>query len=294
MDYIKETHGGSVRQACKLLNIYPSVYYYHPKSKDDEAVCEQLQLMAELHNTWGFWMMFHRLRKLNFHDNHKRVYRIYTSMNLNLRRKHKKRLPTRVKNPLLQPLHPNLSWSMDFMHDGLFQGKPFRSFNVIDDFNREVLTISLDRSLTSERIVRELDRLVEWRGKPESIRVDNGPEFISQTLADWSKDQQISLIFIQKGKPHQNGYIERFNRTYREEVLDCYAFDNLKQAQTLTKAWMWVYNNERPHSSLKYLTPTEFMLKYGKIHIKNDRMDFPTFQHDSNYNWKSLILNATK
>lgn len=130
--------------------------------------------MAEVHNRWGFWMMFHRLRMLQFNDNHKRVYRIYTEMKLNLRRKHKKRLPSRILNPLVQPLHHNLSWSMDFMHDGLFQGKPFRAFNVIDDFNREVLTIAIDTSLTSARVERELDKLIEWRGKPSSLRVDNG------------------------------------------------------------------------------------------------------------------------
>lgn len=172
-------------------------------------------MMAELHNRWGFWMMFHRLRMLQFNDNHKRVYRIYTEMKLNLRRKHKKRLPSRILNPLVQPLHHNLTWSMDFMHDGLFQGKTFRAFNVIDDFNREVLTIAIDTSLTSERVIRELDKLIEWRGKPSSLRVDNGPEFISQSLSDWAERHRINIVFIQKGKPHQNGYIERFNRTFR-------------------------------------------------------------------------------
>lgn len=141
-------------------------------------------------------------------------------MKLNLRRKHKKRLPSRILNPLVQPLHPNLTWSMDFMHDGLFQGRSFRAFNVIDDFNREVLTIAIDTSLTSDRVKRELDKLIEWRGKPECLRVDNGPEFISQQLSDWAEENKIRIVFIQKGKPHQNGYIERFNRTFREEVLD--------------------------------------------------------------------------
>ncbi len=141
---------------------------------------------------------------------------------------------------------------MDFMHDGLFEGKPFRAFNVIDDFNREALTIAIDTSLTSERVIRELNKLIEWRGKPEYLRVDNGPEFISQGLSDWAAEHDIKIIFIQKGKPHQNGYIERFNRTFREEVLDTYAFDNLRQARLMAQAWMWVYNNERPHSSLGY------------------------------------------
>lgn len=182
---------------------------------------------------------------------------------------------------------------MDFMHDGLFQGKPFRAFNVIDDFNREVLTIAIDTSLTSERVIRELGKLIEWRGRPEYLRVDNGPEFIAQALNDWTESQQIKINFIQKGKPHQNGYIERFNKTYREEVLDSYAFDNLQQVRLLTRAWMWVYNNERPHSALGFETPTQFLLKYGKLHHpKKDEVEFTTFQQDDDYNWKSIVLDA--
>ena len=293
MRYICDEHNGSIRQACKLMNLHQAIYYYRPKPKGDEPIREQLQSMAQLHSRWGFWMMFYRLRMLHFKDNHKRVYRIYTEMKLNLRRKHKRRLPARIIHPLLQPLHHNLTWSMDFMHDGLFEGKPFRSFNVIDDFNREALTIAIDTSLTSQRVIRELDKLIEWRGKPEHLRVDNGPEFVAQALADWADGHQIKISFIEKGKPHQNGYIERFNKTYREEVLDSYAFDNLRQARLLTQAWIWVYNNERPHSSLGYQTPTQFLLKYGKLHHPQKAdAEFSTFQQDGNYNWKSILLNA--
>ena len=250
--------------------------------------------MAHLHSRWGFWMMYHRLRAMDYKDNHKRVYRIYTEMRLNLRRKYKKRLPARVQQPLNQPLYHNLTWSMDFVHDGLYHGKTFRSFNVIDDFNREVLAISIDTSLTSLRVIRELTKIVEWRGKPERLRVDNGPEFIAQAMEDWCKQHNIELVFIQKGKPHQNGYIERFNRTYRDEVLDVFAFENLSQARLLTSAWMWIYNNERPHSSLGYLPPTQFLLKYGKLHhpAKTDA-EFPTFQQDDNNDWKSIFLEKS-
>jgi len=238
--------------------------------------------------------MHHHLRLMNHHWNHKRVYRIYTDMKLNLRRKHKRRLPARILEPLLQPLYPNLHWSMDFMHDGLINGSPFRSFNVIDDFNREALNITLDTCLTSQRVIRELEKVIEWRGKPERIRVDNGPEFIAQAMESWSESKGITLKFIQKGKPHQNGYVERFNRSYREEVLDSFAFNNIKEAQTLSNAWIWVYNNERPHSSLNYLTPAAFLLKYGKLHNPlKPTEEFPTFQQDINNTWNSLLLSAT-
>lgn len=238
--------------------------------------------------------MFGRLRLLNYPDNHKRVYRIYTDMKLNLRRKYKKRLPARVREPLVQPQGPNMTWSMDFMHDGLINGKSFRSFNLIDDYNREVLTVVLDTSLTSNRVIRELEKLLEWRGKPQKIRVDNGPEFVSQVMEDWARSKAIELKFIQKGKPYQNGYIERFNKTYRQEVLDNYAFDNLNQARTMTEAWMWMYNNERPHSSLNYLTPRAFVLeRLDALALPGAGEDLATFERDAQNTWESLFLNAT-
>jgi putative transposase len=283
-----QEHELSLRQACKLLNISSSVYYYKPQPSDDNEVMEALRELAQLHSSWGFWMMYYRLRTCNYTWNHKKVYRIYTMMKLNMRRKFKRRLPTRVKNPLVYPIGPNITWSMDFVHDGLISGKAFRSFNVLDDFNREALNITIDTSLTSKRVIRELNTLIDWRGKPEKIRVDNGPEFIAQALECWAEEREIELTFIQKGKPQQNALVERFNRTYKEEVLDKFAFDTLKQTQVLTNAWMWVYNNERPHSSLQYHTPASFLLKYGKR-----ENTFPTFQQDCNNDWKSLLLDAT-
>ena len=284
----------SVHQACGLFGLSETVFYYKAKTKRDDRIIEdELRSLADVHTNWGFWMMFYHLRLNNHKWNHKKVYRVYKDMKLNMRRKYKRRLPSRVKEPLLQPIMPNITWSMDFMHDSLQFGKTFRSFNVIDDFNREALNITIDTSLNSKRVIRELNQLIDWRGKPEKIRVDNGPEFIAFALMQWAKELGIELQFIQKGKPQQNGYIERFNRSYRTEILDAYAFDNLKQARMLTHAWMWSYNNERPHSSLKYHTPTQFMLKYGKLHVTDATKEFPTFQHDNiNNNLKSIILDA--
>ena len=125
------------------------------------------------------------------------------------------------------------------------------------------------------------------------IRVDNGPEFIAVALEQWCEKNHISLKFIQKGKPSQNGYIERFNRTFREEVLDSFSFESLSQARLYTQAWMWMYNNERPHKSLLYHTPVDFLLKYGKLHLPTEcPQEFPTFQQNINYNWNFLILNV--
>jgi putative transposase len=287
VNYAKEEHGISTRQALKLFAIQPSVYYYQCKPHDDDQVRAELAKLAQLHHRWGFWMMHHYLRRLNFLWNHKKVYRVYTDMQLNLRRKHKKRLPARVMEPLLWPIKPNITWSMDFMHDTLSNGVNFRTLNIIDDFNREALTITMDTSLTSKRVIRELDQLIAWRGAPQKIRVDNGPEFIADALASWADHRKIEIKFIEKGKPYQNGYMERFNRSFREEVLDAYSFTRIKEAQAMAHAWMWIYNNQRPHSALGYKPPVAFL---------DERLQgyaFPTFIQNTNLDWNSLVLNVT-
>ncbi len=157
-------------------------------------------------------------------------------MGLNLRRKTKKRLLSRIAEPLLQPIVANETWSMDFMHDVLGSGVKFRSFNVIDDYNHEGLNIALDTTLNAKRVVKELDQLIAWRGTPRRIRVDNGPEYISETMPLWAVEREIELKFVETGSPYQNGYVERFNKSYREEVLDTFKFRKLGEARALTQA----------------------------------------------------------
>jgi len=274
----------SFRQACRTFNLSTSVYRRTRVRKVDDLFLHELIIKeAENHPTWGFWKIFHRVRMEGITVNHKLLYRLYREANLHLRRKTRKRVPLRIKQPLLQPLMPNINWSMDFMRDTLWAGKPFRTFNIIDDFNREVLNITVSKSITCKRVVDELNKLTEWRGLPQSIRVDNGPEFIAQTLRDWCDhpDRKIDLVFIQKGKPNQNGYIERLNRTFREDILDSYLFDAVEQAQEFANQWIWMYNNERPHESIQNLPPRQFLLKYGKLHAHpRGYTEFPTFQQD--------------
>ena len=190
--------------------------------------------------------------------NYKRVRRVYKLMHLNIRRKSKRRVPARVKEPLLVPEATNSSWSMDFMSDSLVSGRKVRVLNVIDDFNREALCIHAGMSLPSERVISILEDVIDWRGKPKQIRTDNGPEFTSTAFADWCSLNNIELKYTQPGKPMQNGFIERFNRTYREEILDAYLFDELEQIATLSDKWMEDYNTKRPHESLNGLTPKKY------------------------------------
>lgn len=158
---------------------------------------------------------------------------------------------------------------MDFMHDALMSGRRFRTFNVVDDFNREALAIEIDLSLPAARVIRVLERVVAWRGYPKKLRMDNGPEFISTALAEWAEEHCIELDFIEPGKPTQNSFIERFNRTYRDEVLNMYVFKTLNEARELTQNWITQYNNERPHDSLMDLTPWEYLAKYQPLENSN-------------------------
>lgn len=189
--------------------------------------------------------------------NHKRVYRIYRELELNLRIKPKKRLLREKPEPLTIPATTNQVWLMDFMHDALGDGRSFRLFNVLDDFNREGLAIEVDLSLPSVRVIRALEQVIEWRGKPKVIRCDNGPEYVSGALLHWAAKQQIRIEYIQPGKPQQNAYVERFNRTVRYDWLGQYIFDSIEQVQQEATRWLWTYNNERPNMALGGITPMQ-------------------------------------
>ncbi len=238
--------------------------YYYKSQKDDTEVIEVLQDLAFKHPTYGFRKLYAYIRRSGKQWNHKRIYRVYKLLKLNRKRKGKRRLPSRVKQPLVKQEQINQSWSMDFMSDSMVGGRRFRTFNLIDDCTREVLAIEIDTSLSSKRIIRTLERVILDRGKPNIIRTDNGPEFTSKDLELWARDHEIKIQFIQPGRPMQNGYIERFNRIYRESILDAYLFFELDQVRTLTEEWMDEYNLRRPHESLGNLTPNEWKMKQLK------------------------------
>ena len=157
------------------------------------------------------------------------------------------------------PTAANQVWSVDFMSDSLIDGRLLRTFNVLDDYNREGLGIEVDLSLPSLRVIRSLEQIIEWRGKPNAIRLDNGPENIAQALIDWANSKQITLMYIQPGKPTQNAYIERYNRTVRHEWLDMHLFESVEQAQELATEWLWLYNNERPNTAIGGIPPRSLL-----------------------------------
>ncbi len=249
----------SVRRACKLVALPRSVLMYHKKPKDDSSLIDALHDMVDKHPMIGFWKCYYRLRRKGYDCNHKRLYRVYTMLRLNVRRRARRRLPQRIKQPLLVPLAINQGWSMDFMCDSLVDGRRFRLLNIIDDYNRESLAIEIDTSLPALRVIRTLEKLIECRTKPQVIRVDNGPEFISDRLQQWCDDKQIQLLFIQPGKPMQNGFIERNNGSLRKELLDAYLFYSLPEVRQMADEWQHDYNHHRPHESLGNIPPIEFI-----------------------------------
>ena len=249
----------SIRAACAAFTISETCYRYRAKLSDKNAlIADWLFALTGHQRNGGFQLCFLYLRNVKgFKWNHKRVYRIYRELELNLRIKPRKRLYREKPEALSVPASINQTWSMDFMHDQLGDGRSFRAFNVIDDYNRQGLGIEIDFSLPADRVIRTLDQIIEWRGKPDAIRSDNGPEYISHQLAACSEKHKITLLFIQPGISQQNAYVERYNRTVRYDWLNQYIFTTIEEVQDAATKWLWTYNNERPNMALGGITPMQ-------------------------------------
>ena len=252
--------GLSIRVACEAFNVSQSCYRYEAQTTaENEEIASWLLRLTDNHRNWGFGLCFLYLRNVKgFGWNHKRVYRIYRQLELNLRIKPRKRLVREKPEPLAVPQQSNQVWSMDFMHDQLEDGRSFRLFNVIDDFNREALGIEVDFSLPSERVIRALKQIIGWRGKPEVIRCDYGSEFISKVMDKWAYERGVELDFSRPGKPTDNANVESFNGRLRQECLNASWFMSLDDARGKIEAWRTYYNESRPHSALDWATPAEF------------------------------------
>jgi len=256
-----ERHGISIRLACSVFSVSESCYRYQSKLSGENAlVADWLLRLATTHKRWGFGLCYLYLRNVKgFSWNHKRVYRIYRELELNLRIKPKRRIKREKPDALSVPTGANQVWSMDFMFDSLSDGRSLRTFNLIDDYNRECLAIDVDLSMPGLRVIRALEQVIEWRGKPAAIRCDNGPEYLCGALVTWANQHKITLLYIQPGKPTQNAYVERFNRTARHEWLDMHEFESIEQAQDLATKWQWQYNNERPNTAIGGIPPTKLL-----------------------------------
>jgi putative transposase len=255
--------GLTIAHACQAVKLGRASFYRTPRNWRiaDAAVIDALNEQLKKSLRAGFWKCYQRIRRAGHVFNHKRVYRVYCQMGLNLRRRTKRVLPKRIAQPLEVSLFPNRQWALDFMHDTLYCGKRFRTLNIIDEGTRECLAIEVDTSLPANRVIRVMERLKQERRLPQQIRVDNGPELIAAEFYDWCEHNGIDVVYIQPGKPQQNGFVERFNGSFRREFLDAYLFETLSQVREMAWVWMLDYNDERPHESLGDLPPAVYRAK---------------------------------
>lgn len=257
--YFRESWHISQRRSCQLAAVARSTIRYRSTRQDDPKLLARLLALARSYPRYGYPLLWKKLRREGFLVNIKRIRRLYNREGLKLRSKPRKKLiaaAPREKSPT--PSGPNLRWSMDFMRDALSDGRPFRTFNVLDEGSRESLCIEVDFSLPASRVVRALRELADERGLPQEILLDNGPEFISKELDAWAHANGVTLRFSRPGKPVDNCFVESFNGTFRRDCLDAHYFQDLGHARRVIESWRRDYNHDRPHSGVGDLAPAEF------------------------------------
>lgn len=266
-----QRHSLSQRRACGLVSVSRTVMHYAPRSSAlNDRLRRRLKELAEKHRRYGHIRLYVLLRREGVAVNHKRTERLYRAEGLSLRIRRRRKFVAVVRNPLPPAVRPNERWAMDFIQDVVASGRKFRTLSVVDTYSRECLTVEADTSLPGYRAVRVLDRLGETKGLPESIRVDNGPEFISKVLDEWAYRRGVKLDFIRPGKPVENAYVESFHSRFRDECLNEHYFLDLQEAREIIEAWRLEYNGFRPHSALNYQTPKEFLKQYEKQNLNQD------------------------
>jgi putative transposase len=266
--WLRVGYAASERRVCGLLGMAVSSCRYQSK-RSDEALRARLVELAREKPRFGYRRLHVLLERNGERVNHKRVQRVYREAGLSLRRKKRKHC-VREGNPLLERVSANQEWALDFVHDAVECGRTIRVLSVVDACTRECLTLEVDTSFASRRVTRVLEQIIGERGVPGAIRCDNGPEFTSRHFLAWCVEWKIELLHIQPGKPTQNGRVESFNGRLREECLNVSWFQNLFDAKRKIAAWRKEYNEERPHSSLGYLTPNEYAARMARASCGND------------------------
>ncbi len=264
VDVLREERGLGITRACGLVGISRSLYGYRSGRPDCIQLRERLGELASEKRRYGYRRIHILLRREGWAINRKRTYRLYREAGLAVRRRRRKRIGPFERKPLPKPTAVNQSWSMDFISDGLCDGRRLRCLAIVDDFSRECLVLEVDTSITGRRVVAVLERLADLRGLPLSITVDHGPEFEGQVLDTWAYQAGVRLNFIRPGKPIENAYIESFNGRFRDECLNEHWFLTMTHARYVIESWRIEYNTERPHSSLGNLTPEKFAQSFSR------------------------------
>jgi len=256
----------SERRGCGVLCVHRSLYRYQSQADDQALLRMRIREIAFTRVRYGYKRIYVLLRREGWRINHKRVYRLYCMEGLNLRGHRPKRRKSAAHRKRQSPVtRPNECWSMDFMSDALFDGRRIKLFTIVDNYTRESLAIEVGSGMKGHDVVQVLERISDTRALPNTIRLDNGPEFTSKVLDKWAYEKGVTLDFSRPGKPTDNGYIESFNGRFREECLNTNWFLSLMDAQDKIGAWREDYNVSRPHMSLDYMTPLEFASHTGDI-----------------------------
>lgn len=249
----------SERRSCAALGVDRSTIRYQSVRSDQAALRLRIHDLAKTRVRYGYYRIYILLRREGWAVNHKRVYRLYREDGLSLRLRRPRRhisVATRERQP--GPAAPNQLWSMDFVSDALFDGRRLRALTVVDAYTREALAIDVGQGIKGEQVVEAICRIAMTRGAPRTIRVDNGPEFVSKALDRWAYEHGVTLDFSRPGKPTDNAYVESFNGRLRDECLNAHWFLSLDDARAKIEAWRRHYNESRPHTSLGWMTPREF------------------------------------
>ena len=250
-------HRLSERHACRLLEVDRTTYRYEPRPDRSRDLREALVSLARQKPRYGYRRLWVLLTRRGWKCSENRIYRLYREEGLLVRRLKRKRV-ARDRSAEVLLSAPNQEWALDFVSDALATGRGVRGLTIVDSYTRECPTIEVATGLCSRTVTRTLERIIGERGKPQTLRCDNGPEFTSRHFLGWCEEQGISVVHIQPGKPMQNGHVESFNGRLRDECLNANWFVNLADARRKIESWRVEYNTERPHSSLDYRTPAEF------------------------------------
>lgn len=254
-----EKHGLSERHACRLVGLSRNSYRHLPQvTLENAQISVAIINLAQARRRFGYRRIHDLLRPAYPGINHKRVYRLYSIANLAVRKRRKAKRPLSERVPLQIAQRVNEVWSMDFVSDSLANARRIKCLTVADDFSHECVDIAVDYGISGQYVTRILDQAAIFRGYPDAVRTDNGPEFTSRVFMAWALKHGIRHILIEPGRPMQNGYIESFNGKFRDECLNEHWFETLPQARTIIADWRQDYNEVRPHSSCKRMSPAKF------------------------------------
>ncbi|WP_397511366.1 IS3-like element ISRle4 family transposase [Rhizobium ruizarguesonis] len=256
--HLMSHHEMSERRACKAIGFCRMTVRYETRRDDDHELRERMKALAHERRRFGYRRIHVLLRREGHLVNHKRLFRLYREEKLTVRKRGGRKRAIGTRAPMLVPMVANDRWSLDFVSDQFTDGRRLRILTVVDDCTRECLALVADTSLSGLRVARELDRIIEERGKPRMIVSDNGSEFTSNAILQWADRTKVDWHYIAPGKPIQNAFIESFNGRLRDEFLNETLFSSLAHARSALSNWRSDYNNQRPHSGLGWLTPAEF------------------------------------